>query len=162
MKNIVNDARWGNKRYENKTDGIKNIALEILLVTYSVFGDIFGIWWHRHYLVMCDFMTLEAKGIKSAKAKIGVLRLWRSKGAIQKVMHNRGGGPTPLILGPWPLTKNLLAMGLHDGPKYVGLTFLLSSSPGNVMKQTSSYFWELLFFITIFLQCRFQSDFQLF
>ena len=33
------------------------------------------------------------------------------------------GGVQP-HLGPWPLTKNLLAMGLHDGPK-VGLTFCI-------------------------------------
>ena len=29
----------------------------------------------------------------------------------------RGGG-VQAHLGPWPLTKNLLAMGLKDGPKW--------------------------------------------
>ena len=31
-------------------------------------------------------------------------------------MHGWGG--VQAHLGPWPLTKNLLAMGLKDGPKW--------------------------------------------
>ena len=33
-------------------------------------------------------------------------------------MHGWGAGGVQAHLGPWPLTKNLLAMGLKDGPKW--------------------------------------------
>ena len=33
------------------------------------------------------------------------------------ILYWGGGGVQP-HLGPWPLTKNLFAMGLHDGPKW--------------------------------------------
>ena len=37
---------------------------------------------------------------------------------VGRVIVGRVNGYLQAYLGPWPLTKNLLAMGLKDGPKW--------------------------------------------
>ena len=76
-------------------------------------------------------------------------------------LFNQSGGVQP-HLGPWPLTKNLLAMGLKDGPYFFIVLFAWKCDETNFELLLRIYLFSKIYFSSEDFSLVLGPDFQLF